>query len=380
MKLFRNCFLFFLAFLSLSLLGHQAYAMEFQNGDSVTIPKDKVINGSLFISGNSVIVDGEINGDVFCVGKDVVITGTVHGDVLCAGKTLHINNNTDGNIRVAGQTVDISGTAGANATVFGQTVTESENGAIDGELLVAGQNVKIDGYVGRDVQAWLDAITITGQIDGSLGADTNSLSIADGAIIGGNVNYTSDQNATIASGATVGGKVSKHTDTQPVAKPAPVVSQNHSGNWGFLITTLIFGAILLQLFPGNLLKTVEAMQERWGKTIGLGVLVVILSPLFILFLIVTLVGIPLAIAAVGLFIAAYFIGRILVALLVGRIILDSVYKQKKDSLGWNLVAGSLVLWATFLIPVVGGIVSFIVTIFGFGGVLLLFQLKKKQKS
>ena len=60
-----------------------------ENGTSV-VKKGQTVDGSAYLAGNTVLVEGTVKGDVYCAGNSVRVEGTVDGDVLCAGNTVTI--------------------------------------------------------------------------------------------------------------------------------------------------------------------------------------------------------------------------------------------------------------------------------------------------
>jgi hypothetical protein len=63
------------------LLSPAALAVQKQSGDSVYIPPGQ-IEGPLFVSGNSIVVDADVEGDVFAAGQNININGKVNGDKI----------------------------------------------------------------------------------------------------------------------------------------------------------------------------------------------------------------------------------------------------------------------------------------------------------
>lgn len=56
-----------------------ALAAEVQQGQTITVGPDQVVDDDLYAFGSNVQVLGKVNGDVFAVGNTVTIGGTVRG-------------------------------------------------------------------------------------------------------------------------------------------------------------------------------------------------------------------------------------------------------------------------------------------------------------
>ena len=89
----RNLSLKFLSLLTLLALSFfvfvpTAYAFDGRNGQTVTIGEDEVIDEDLYLSGETVIMNGTVNGDLVVFATNITINGSVSGDVQAAGKEI----------------------------------------------------------------------------------------------------------------------------------------------------------------------------------------------------------------------------------------------------------------------------------------------------
>lgn len=114
-------------------------------------------------------------------------------------------------------------------------------------------------------------------------------------------------------------------------------------------------------------------RNNQAKTALRGLFVILVFPILLVLLTVTIIGIPFALLLLGLGVIVYFVGKALVAILVGRLLLERFLPAKKEMNGWALVIGVFSLWIVFSVPVIGGIVSFIVSIVGLGLVTYFFK-------
>src|SRR5262249_5171408 len=63
-------------------VANPAAATEFRKSDTVTIKKDEVIKGDLFVTGNHVRIEGEVDGDVYAFAEQLEVSGRINGDLL----------------------------------------------------------------------------------------------------------------------------------------------------------------------------------------------------------------------------------------------------------------------------------------------------------
>ncbi len=53
----------------------------------------EVINDDLFLSGDTIRMDGEVNGLLLATGNTVIINGTVNGDLLAFGSSVTVTES-----------------------------------------------------------------------------------------------------------------------------------------------------------------------------------------------------------------------------------------------------------------------------------------------
>jgi cytoskeletal protein CcmA (bactofilin family) len=194
----------FLLFATLSTPA--ALAVQTQTGDSVYIPPGQ-IQGPLFVSGNSVVVDADVEGDVFAAGQSVVINGKVNGDVMAAGQSVRITAAVDGDVRSAANDITIQSAVSQSLTAAGNNIRLEPAAVIGKDALLFGNNLDLLGQVNRQVLGASQSFRLTGSIGSDLKLwEVNNLTLSPSAVIGGNLIYKSPREAQIASGARVSGE------------------------------------------------------------------------------------------------------------------------------------------------------------------------------
>ena len=220
------------------------------------------------------------------------------------------------------------------ATVAG-TVTDS--------LVVFNGRVEITGSVRRDV------VVFNGDVV-----------VREGAQIGGNL--VTQATPVIEEGAEVAGEqrsIASTTEWEDVG-----LAGRFAWWLAYSISTLILGLILLLAAPQLDTAVTWAVRERSGASIGIGIATFILLPILAVLLLATIVGIPL-----GLFILLgiallYTVGYVAGAHAIGRMLLKQPKSRYVAFLaGWGIVR------LLGRIPIVGGLVWMLVTIFGLGALV-----------
>ena len=79
------------------------------------------------------------------------------------------------------------------------------------------------GTVGRELLGGANQLTVSGRVGGDLRAGSGTLRLADGAVVGGNLTYTTDAEDVIAPGAVVRGQIVRQAPERPAGpEPGPL--------------------------------------------------------------------------------------------------------------------------------------------------------------
>lgn len=359
-----------LSLMLLSLLAFTgfAHAQSFRSGRSISVGGNETINSLLMVGGDNINIAGTVNGDVYCGGQNITISGTVNGDVICGGQNVNISGKIQGNVRLAGQDVNVTGTVSGSATVFSQLFSLGKDAAIRRDLFIAGQSATIDGAIGRDVVAEANNFTVNGTIGRDVKGDIETLTVGSGGTIRGSVNYSSPNDPTIESGGKIVGTVQRH--------PAKV--QNNAGNifaavalfsLYMLIAVLILGLILVLLMPGVFEDAAVTTVAKPGITILIGAAAALLVPILVFLLLITVVGIPLAILVILIWLVIMFLFTPFVAYLLGRLILRNTKMPVVA-----MLLGIVLLAILYLIPILDIFVGLAAYLLGVG--MIIMQLRR----
>lgn len=347
-----------------------ANAQSFKTGNLITVAGDETVDSMLFAAGNNIDVAGIVNGDVYCAGQNINISGTVKGDVFCAGQTINVSGTIEGSVRLAGQNITISGIIGNSATVAAQDLIINKNGIINRDLLGGSQDITINGQIKRDIVAGSENLTIGGKIGRDINGDISAITIESTGKVEGIVNYTGLSDPNIQNGGKIVGTITR-------TAPKKDVNNNYFSPMAFnifgfvymLITTIIIALVLVVLFPRQLKDASDKAIRMPVKTALVGFVAMIFAPIFIILLLLSFVGIPLAIISILIWIIIMIISSPFAGYLLGRVILR---KSKRPAM--IILLGSSILVATYFIPFIGFVTMFIANLFGMG--MIVMQGKK----
>ncbi|HEY5806031.1 MAG TPA: polymer-forming cytoskeletal protein [Candidatus Saccharimonadales bacterium] len=351
-----------------------ASAQSFRSGSTATVRPDEVIDSSLWISGRTVDIAGQVNGDVFCAGQNVTVSGTVSGDLLCAAQTIVISGSVAGDVRSVGQTVTMSGSVEQNLSIAAQSFTQDAKSSVGGDASLAAGDASLSGSVGRDAAMTAQSIVLSGQIGRDVTATVENLQLNQGATINGNLAYTSKNDAKIASGVVVNGETTK---SQPKERRDGAAPTGGGFSFGFALYLLVAGLltalVLVLLFPQAIRAvTDQAVRSPW-KTLLVGFIAALAVPALILLLMITVIGIPLALLIIVAWILIQAFAGVAAAYYLGRLIL-----RKRRNPILTMLLGATLLIILYFIPILGIIVWLAAMFWGTG--MILLELNRRRPA
>jgi len=370
------------------LLPVTVLAVTVRTNNSVYLAKNDTIEGNLFAAGQTITIEGKVNGDIYCAGQTINISGEVTGDINCAGQSINITGPVTGSVRLAGNSVSLDNKIGHNLMAAGAAIVASAKSSIGWDMLVAGATVEARGNVGKDLYGAVANATIAGQIGrnvnlilsdkikpatSGVNINNNGLTIAKTAKISGNLTYRSNNLAAIESGAVISGNTTHNLPTVNRASQR----FNFLGWLWFklfsIFSSLAIGLVLISLWREEIKKLTDLLLNKIGLSIGWGVILMFLTPILIILLFITIIGIPLAFILIAIWLIALLISRILVGILIGRILLDNFWPKQKDSLILAMIIGIVITYLIYSLPFIGWILSLVAVWWGLGGIWQYFK-------
>jgi len=324
----------------------------------VTLPADEVVNEDYFAWGDVVEILGTVHGDVYTAGGEIRMAGTVDGDLLAAGGKVRMEGKVSQNARIAGGEVTVAGEIGRNLTVAGGKITLADAATVHGNVISAGD------------------LVIAGRVNGSVKAMAGNLQAASAAKVGGDLTYRSPHPAQIEEGAKIGGMVmqkkpNRMFDFSPGQMMGAVAGLFLLFKVVSFVSTLVLGLLLIFLFPGFSRAVVSTLREHPMASLGWGVVLLIVTPFVLVALLMTVVGIPLALILFPLYLISLYLARIVIILWAGTAILERMGKGGHPA--WGLLIGLFLYTVLTFIPGPGGLISFFVILFGLGAALLTLR-------
>ena len=338
-----------------------------------TVIKRDPIEHDFYAAGETVHIAGPVSGDVVIAGQRLTLDGPVSEDVIAAGEIVTINGNVGDDIRAAGRVVQINGDVADHIVAAGETVTLGPLAKVGSWAWLAGRKIEVLGQVGQQLKIGGEEVIIAGQIMGQVDIMAEHVRILDEALIQGSLRVQSPNPPEIAAGAIIRGDVT-HLP-MPEVEPAPVLQVVALVGLLFTVGLIITGIVYFLLFPHFSVSAARQIEQAPLVSLGLGFLVLLVGPLVILLLftlgITILLGILLA--------TAYFL-MVVIGGLTGVIYLSDVTLRRlfnkatpgKGLMVLSLIGAFIVLGLVQLIPLLGSLAVFLLSVLGIGALKYQF--------
>jgi cytoskeletal protein CcmA (bactofilin family) len=361
-----------LAVILTSLAVVPVMAFDGRSGDTVTIAKGEVVNDDLYMGGDTLIIDGTVNGDVFAAGRNITVNGDIQGSATIAGQYITINGSVRDSVRLAGQSISINGDIGGDAVIFGQTAVIKSGASVGADLVLGASSVDVNGAIGGRIMGGGGNIIISDTVNKDVNVEVDSLIITSGAVIKGNLNYTSENEANIHQGATIEGTTTRSMpEIKEVEEKGPL-SEIPGKIIGFLMT-FITGLVIIFLATRRITTMSEALIRYPWYCLGWGAFLLFVTPFAIVILFITVVGVPIGLILTALYAIAIYLTIIPVSLCIGRLIIGREKTENRRGLLLGALAiGLVILILIKLIPVVGIIIAVATALFGMGTIIVSF--------
>ena len=328
-----------------------------------------------FIVGGSALVTEPVTGDLIAAAGELRVSGPVSGDVVAAGGTLRLDGTVAQNVYAAGGQVALDGAFARNARVAGGSVTIGPKAQIHGNASLAGGRVEMRGAVDGYLLATAGRVLIDGRVAGDVNAAAGELELGPQARIAGKLRYTGRAVRMDAAAQVLGG-VERFEETEPAARPRV---HRLVGFW--TLGLMVFAALLVWVFPARTARVADAAQQRFGWSLLVGFIALAALPVAIVLLLITVIGLPLAVLGALGYLALLLTGYVASGIALGEIALRRLLARHAAQSGWRAAAaalGVLVIGLLALVPWLGKLVTFLALVAGMGAVLL--QLRAASRD
>ncbi len=233
----------------------------------------------------------------------------------------------------------------------------SEDEIFLGDAITVFGNMSIKGDVRGDVVAIFGNVDIYGEIGGDVVAVFGSIDVDKSAVINGDVvevlGKVEKDNGAIIRGDIVDTKV----QAIPRSFNLGFITGSDIGTVISMIITFMLSCLVLLLVPDRVGYMVQSYQHNIGRSLGIGVLVMLGMMLLIPVMIITIIGILPAILLIFAFAIAVFVSMTAFYIALGRKIAAAV--EGKNALYIHLFIGLVIVSALQIVPILGFLVGMI---------------------
>lgn len=327
-----------------------------------TVNQEGEYNSVRFIGGNNVNNKAIIDGISFGFGNNITASGEVEYGVY-AGNVININENVKKDLFAAGNNITV-----VDGAVLGR------------DVFIAGNNVTLYANVTRDLRAGGSVVSIKGiTIGGDAIIDADKIVLDENTTITGKLSYPVN--------ATVEGLNKDNVGSIETWEATDVDMEEVTRSFNaYMFITWLVAAIVTMLI---LLSVCPGLREKLNKTkleggeifktamIGLGVLVCV--PFISIFTIFTGLLTPITLIVLAIYCICIYLAKLFVAYVIGTVIMKQGFKVKKDRYVLSILIGVTLVRLLCLIPVLGGLLSFILLIYGLGLIYVLIKTNINKK-
>lgn len=354
----RLCLLALFASLSLSALG--------QGQDAP--PDDESAN--VYMTGTEVRPTGPIDGDLVAAAGRISVDHAIDGDAVLAAGSIDVRGRVGGDLRIAGGFVTLTGRVGGEALVVAGSLAFGPDTEVGGRVWLAGGDVAVAGRFHRDVKVYARNVLVLGHVTGNVHLFGATIEVLPSARIDGNLTYVSNTPIKMHPGARVAGKVIREPGRLPTLRLP---------GWPPFRPLLMFGllaagALLLAVFPRFTASAVQTVRASPLGSLGLGTAIFFSVPPVMLLLVITIIGIPIALMLAGLYAVALLAGFLVAAFFIGERLLRLGGRRATAGGYWArvgmLAIALIILWLVRHMPYVGGLLILLALTIGLGAMAL----------
>jgi uncharacterized RDD family membrane protein YckC len=283
-------------------------------------------------------------------------------------------------------------------TVVSILGSSSSDGEVKNEIVSIMGDTRVTGPVGGDAVAVMGSVYVNSKIEGEVVAVFGNVELGSEADVAGDVvavggTIKRDPAAVVrgdVNNVAVGLKVPNFAWLQPwidqCLKYARPLALGPGLAWAWIVAliSLLTYVMTAWLAPRPVQRCVETFEQYPGVSLLTALAGVVLSPILMILLVITLIGI-LAIPFVGiaLFCIGLF-GKLVMLAWLGRRVTNRMTRSASDPVRGHMaiatLIGGLLVTALYLVPVLGFIVYKLLGFIGYGVVLYTLLLAFKQRS
>jgi hypothetical protein len=284
-------------------------------------------------------------------------------------------------IRAAGGTLRFDGKVGKDISVAGGSITFGKTAVIDGNILAGCGTILINGVIGQNAKIAAGDLSVAGAINHSVEYAGRTISILPGAKIGGDLCAQVHDSLSIdISKGTVAGSVS--IKTEDLHKPQTILGYHVWHFWFkivWMVGLLVSGFVFVFLFPKYFASIGSAILHQPGQSFVWGIVALVVTPIIIVILLVTVIGIPVALLLITVYLWLMYLSQLTLGIALGQQLFGMEGKTRWN-IFWSFAVGLLIVQVITFIPYLGGLIVLAGILVGVGALLLAAKSEFPMKQ
>lgn len=266
------------------------------------------ITGDLFGAALWLNINSRVSDNLIAAGGMANVAGSVQGDLIIAAVVLDLSANSGDNLIAAGGVATINSEVERKLFASAGRLRLGRDARIGGDAWLAAGSAELAGVIGGDAVVGGGSVVLRGRIEGDVEVTAFSLEVADGAVIGGDLVFRGPEPPDIAEGARIAGEVEHQLEPiggEPAAQDA--------GGWPpvfWLLVTLGLGLLLDVLLPRYVHSAGRRLTGHPFSCFGLGLAILITTPVIIVVLVISVLGLAIGIAGIAAYGALLLLGPV----------------------------------------------------------------------
>lgn len=318
-------------------------------------------------------------GDQYLVNFSVNVDYDIEGNVYILAESATVSSNIMGNVFICAKNVTISNTASVSNSLYIAAENITMNGTAS-DLYMAANSMIFTGNISRATHLAANSIDFSGNVAKDAAIAFKEVNFSSTATISGNLDYSSENEASIPSGVVSGTiKFTKAENININFAGLNFVFNPIFRLACFVIACLLLGLIFKKFTPNFFDNSSKLISDSPFKTFFTGLLGFICIPLISVFLMLTMVAFILGISLILLYVVFALVSSFVFVITINELIAKKLNFDKKSKVILLLIATSAVAWSLTLIPFVGGIFGIVYGTSGFG-IIVRNILSKKNKE
>lgn len=316
-----------------------------------------------FLTGKDLNLQHNFKNNILAIGNKLNFSGYCAEDVVLIGMAIDFSGSSTKDVYIVGDTVSISGNIKGNLRIIARNI-EARSLLVEGNVNLVSPEITIhDDVKTKEItKIWSRSIQMGGQHN-ALYIKTRDIVFTKNIDINRRIVIQSKEKPAIPLG------VLKHCDfiyQAPVARKAQFLfSTRFMKIYSFL--SLCFPFIMMIIFtPKILQETIDIITKKPVWIFFTGILLLVITPLALIFLMITIIGAPLGLIFLTFYISLIYLCRGFTCIVLGRLILWK-FREGKIKIILGLLLGTAIFVLLTSIPKAGYFFQILFLVVGFGG-------------